>query len=145
MPLVDRQQRRKLGDAVAPEMTLSVHCHRLDDIQTAVRIAEEFGLKYSLEHCTEGRQIAAWLGAKKAFAAVGPMLTSRSKIELRNQSWQNPAVGGLDDLDSVIEICLEVLLMRAVVHDGGEACVDALKDILKRAMVEVQGNGDGDV
>ena len=91
----DEPAERDLGmEALAAvlrrEMTLSVHCHRLDDIQTAVRIAEEFGLKYSLEHCTEGRQIAAWLGAKKAFAAVGPMLTSRSKIELRNQSWQNP-------------------------------------------------------
>ena len=54
-------------------------------------------------------------------------------------------MGGLDDLGGVIEVGLEVLLMRAVVHDGGEACVDALKDILECTMIEVQGNGDADV
>ena len=39
-------------------MPFRVHCHRLDDIQTAVRISEEFSLRYTIEHCTEGRLIA---------------------------------------------------------------------------------------
>ena len=68
-----------------------VHCHRLDDIQTAVRISEEFSLRYTIEHCTEGHLIAPWLAEKKAYAAVGPTLSSKPKIELRNKSWDTPA------------------------------------------------------
>jgi imidazolonepropionase-like amidohydrolase len=67
-----------------------VHCHRADDIQTAVRIAEEFGVLYTIEHCTEGHLIANWLAAKKVRAAVGPSLTSKVKIELRNKTWDTP-------------------------------------------------------
>ncbi|MBR1672704.1 MAG: amidohydrolase [Fretibacterium sp.] len=79
-----------LAAVLRRETPLRVHCHRLDDIQTAVRIAEEFNLKYTLEHCTEGHLIAPWLAEKKACAAVGPTLSSRCKIELRNKSWDTP-------------------------------------------------------
>ena len=81
-----------LAAVLKREIPLRVHCHRLDDIQTAVRIAEEFDLKYTLEHCTEGHLIASWLAEKKAYAAVGPTLSSRCKIELKNKSWDTPAV-----------------------------------------------------
>lgn len=67
-----------------------VHCHRSDDIQTAVRVAEEFGLDFTIEHCTEGHLIADWLASKKVRAAVGPTLTSKTKIELRNKTWETP-------------------------------------------------------
>lgn len=67
-----------------------VHCHRSDDIQTAVRIAEEFGLVYTIEHCTEGHLIAPWLAQKNVRAAVGPTLTAKSKLELRNKTWDTP-------------------------------------------------------
>jgi imidazolonepropionase-like amidohydrolase len=72
------------------ELTFRVHCHRMDDIQTAVRVAEEFGLRYTVEHCTEGHLIAPWLAEKKVFAAVGPTLSARVKIELRNKTWDTP-------------------------------------------------------
>ncbi len=74
------------------EVPLRVHCHRADDIQTAVRISEEFNLSYTIEHCTEGHLIAPWLAEKKVFAAVGPTLSSKSKVELRNKSWDTPRV-----------------------------------------------------
>lgn len=69
-----------------------VHCHRMDDIQTAVRIAEEFNLRLTLEHCTEGHLIAPWLAEKKACAAVGPTLSAKVKVELRNKTWDTPLV-----------------------------------------------------
>ncbi|MDR3232031.1 MAG: amidohydrolase [Synergistaceae bacterium] len=80
LPVLDRQ------------LVYRVHCHRMDDIQTAVRVAEEFALRYTLEHCTEGHLIAPWLAEKKAFAAVGPTFTSRAKIELRNKTWDTPRI-----------------------------------------------------
>jgi imidazolonepropionase-like amidohydrolase len=73
-------------------LTLRVHCHRVDDIQTAVRIAEEFDLDFTLEHCTEGHKIAPWLAGKKVRAAIGPTLATKSKIEVRNKTWDTPRI-----------------------------------------------------
>lgn len=68
-------------------LPLSVHAHRADDIATAIRICEEFGLVYTIEHCTEGHIIADYLGKRRVKAAVGPVISSRSKLELKNKSW----------------------------------------------------------
>lgn len=79
------------------ELLLKVHAHRADDILTALRLAKEFHLRISLEHCTEGYMIAKELKAQTdALGGVpvilGPLLSDRSKIELRNQSFRAPAV-----------------------------------------------------
>lgn len=79
-----------LLDVLDRKIPFRVHCHRSDDIQTAVRVAEEFGLDFTIEHCTEGHLIAEWLSGKKVRAAVGPTLTSKSKIEVRNKTWETP-------------------------------------------------------
>ena len=81
-----------LVSVLQQRIPLRVHCHRLDDIQTAVRVAEEFDLRFTIEHCTEGHLIAPWLAEKGVFAAVGPTLSSRSKIELRNKTWDTPLI-----------------------------------------------------
>lgn len=70
------------------EVPLSIHAHRADDIATAIRICEEFGVKYTIEHCTEGHIIAEYLGKKQVRAAVGPTMSSRPKLELKNKSWE---------------------------------------------------------
>ena len=54
-------------------------------------------------------------------------------------------MGGLDDLGGALEVGLEVGLVGAVVHDGGEAGLDAGEGLVVGAVIEVQGNGDGDV
>lgn len=75
---------------------VKAHAHRADDIMTALRIAEEFGLRLSLEHCTEGYLIAdELLAAQRARGVrviVGPLFTDRSKPELREQSYKAPAL-----------------------------------------------------
>lgn len=70
------------------EIPLGIHAHRSDDIVTALRLAEEFNLECTIEHCTEGHLIAEYLGNRKVMAAVGPTLTSKVKIELKNKSWE---------------------------------------------------------
>lgn len=70
------------------KIKLSVHSHRADDICTAVRIAEEFGLDFTIEHCTEGQFIAPWLAAHHVKAAVGPTFGVPVKPELRHQGWE---------------------------------------------------------
>lgn len=68
-----------------------IHCHRADDIFTAIRIAKEFDIRYTLLHCTEGYLIADELKNDNADAIVGPFLTTRSKPELAAQSRENAA------------------------------------------------------
>jgi imidazolonepropionase-like amidohydrolase len=81
-----------LVPALDGELAFRIHCHRSDDIQTAVRISEEFGLNYTIEHCTEGHLIAPWLAEKHVRAAVGPSLSSKPKIEMRNKTWDTPRI-----------------------------------------------------
>jgi imidazolonepropionase-like amidohydrolase len=69
-----------------------IHCHRTDDILTAVRIAEEFGLRFSLEHATEGYKVAELLAGKRIPCVVGPILFSRVKYELRELTPRNPGI-----------------------------------------------------
>ncbi|MBR6790217.1 MAG: amidohydrolase [Oscillospiraceae bacterium] len=63
-----------------------IHCHRADDIFTAVRIAKEFNLDYVIVHCTEGWMVADILKAEGVSAVCGPILCDRSKPELRNMN-----------------------------------------------------------
>jgi imidazolonepropionase-like amidohydrolase len=81
-----------LGKALRREMKVRIHCHRKDDILTAIRISEEFNLDYVIEHCTEGYKIADVLGAKGVWATVGPLLMSREKMELSEVTLQNPGI-----------------------------------------------------
>lgn len=74
------------------EIPLKCHAHRADDILTAVRIAKEFGVSMTMDHCTDGEVIADEL-AKEGFPAfVGPSLGGKSKVELQNKSFTTPAV-----------------------------------------------------
>ena len=74
------------------EMPLKAHAHRADDICTAIRIAKEFGVKMTLEHCTEGHLIPEVVARSGFPVAVGPTLTNASKIELVNKSFETPGV-----------------------------------------------------
>lgn len=74
------------------EMPLKAHAHRADDIMTAIRIAKEFDVDITIEHCTEGHLIKDILLEEGICACVGPLLTDRSKIELRNQSLKAPGI-----------------------------------------------------
>jgi len=98
-----------LGPLLRGELPLKIHAHRSDDILTAVRIANEFGLSYTLDHCTEGYLIADLLaeaykmGLQDGYGLgepgkgrlvgviTGPIISDRSKPELSRASIENPA------------------------------------------------------
>ncbi len=71
------------------EEPFRIHAHRSDDIITALRIADEFGVRCTIEHGTEGHLIAAFLAKKRIPVAYGPILTSRSKLELNSRGATN--------------------------------------------------------
>ena len=64
------------------KIPLKAHVHRVDDIFTAIRIAKEFGLGLTLDHCTEGHLIAEEIYKSGFPAIVGPSLASRTKKEV---------------------------------------------------------------
>lgn len=74
------------------ELPLKAHAHRADDILTSIRIAKEFGVKLTLDHCTDGALIADELAEEGYPAFVGPSLGSKTKIELANKSFTTPKV-----------------------------------------------------
>ncbi len=104
----DKVKKRDVKlEAVIPllrgEIPLRAHAHRADDIITAVRIAEEFKIeKLVIEHGTEADLIADYLFEKKVAVALGPMLTPRIKMELRNRNYAS----ALKLMDSGLKVAL---------------------------------------
>jgi len=74
------------------EIPMHFHAHRADDIFTAIRIANEFDINIALVHCTEGHLIAEYLKEENIPIFLGPILTDRSKPELKNQSLSAPKI-----------------------------------------------------
>jgi imidazolonepropionase-like amidohydrolase len=88
---VDRDLKLEaLGRVLRREIPWRQHCHRADDIATAMRIAEEFGYDLVIDHGTEAHLVADLLAARGIPVIIGPLFTSRSKVELRNRSLANP-------------------------------------------------------
>jgi imidazolonepropionase-like amidohydrolase len=73
--------------ALKKEIPVRIHAHRADDILSAIHFAEEFDLDLRIEHCTEGHLIADELIGRNLKVSVGPTLTRRSKVELKNKTW----------------------------------------------------------
>ncbi|MBQ8932226.1 MAG: amidohydrolase family protein, partial [Ruminiclostridium sp.] len=123
------------------------HCHRADDIFTAIRISKEFGLDYVLIHCTEGHLIAEELKEENAVAVVGPVLCDRSKPELRNHTIETASA--LYKAGVKIAICNDhpvvpqqyLPLSAALTVRGGLSVEEALKAITINA-AEIGGIAD---
>jgi len=74
------------------EIHLKAHAHRADDIFTALRIAKEFDVDITLDHCTEGHLIPEELKEAGKACLIGPTFGSRVKYELKNKSFETPKI-----------------------------------------------------
>ena len=74
------------------KIPLKAHVHRTDDIFTAIRIAKEFGLGLTLDHCTEGHLIAEEIAESGFPAIIGPSLASRTKDEVSLSDFKTPGI-----------------------------------------------------
>lgn len=74
------------------EIPLRAHAHAADDIMTAIRIAEEFNLQLTIEHATAGHKIADELAKRNIAATIGPSITARVKVELKDRTYRTPAL-----------------------------------------------------
>jgi imidazolonepropionase-like amidohydrolase len=73
-------------------MPVKIHAHRADDIMTAIRIMEEFGLKGTIDHCTEGYLIPEALKKHNASCILGPTLCNKSKPEVQNKEFESAKI-----------------------------------------------------
>lgn len=79
-------------DLFEGKIPLKAHVHRADDIFTAIRIAKEFGLGLTLDHCTEGHLIAEEIADSGFPAIVGPSLASRNKKEVSSSDFKTAGI-----------------------------------------------------
>ncbi|MGE4282375.1 MAG: amidohydrolase [Clostridia bacterium] len=84
------------------EILVKVHAHRSDDMFTALRIAKEFDINITLEHCTEGHLIADYLKEVNVPVMVGPSFCDRSKVELKNLTFKTSGVLAKEGLSVAI-------------------------------------------
>lgn len=90
--LADEKRVRDLGmenlaKVLNKEIPLRIHAHRANDIVTALRIKREFDIDLSLEHGTEGHEIAEFIAKHEVPVSVGPTMSSRSKVETKRKGW----------------------------------------------------------
>lgn len=117
------------------EIPLKAHAHRADDIFTSLRIAKEFDVNITLDHCTEGHLIVDELVKEGKPAIVGPTFGNRSKFELQNKSFDTPralteaGVKVAITTDSPVIPLQHLPLCAGLAHNAGLSEIDALKAI----------------
>ncbi|MHA2250211.1 MAG: amidohydrolase [Candidatus Kariarchaeaceae archaeon] len=81
-----------LIDVLEGSIPIRCHSHRADDIRTIIRIAEEFSLDLVIDHATESHKIAELIAEKELPVVVGPLMTARTKRELRDRTLETPGI-----------------------------------------------------
>ena len=81
-----------LVEVLEKKRTVHFHCHRADDLMTAVRIAEEFGFEIVLQHATEGYRVAEVLAKKKIPVSLTLIDSPGGKAETMGLLEENAAI-----------------------------------------------------
>jgi len=81
-----------LGAVLRREIPVRIHAHRAHDMETALRIVDEFKLRAVLDHCTEGFLICDEIARRGIPAIIGPDLSSKSKLETGSKRPDTAAV-----------------------------------------------------
>ncbi len=124
-----------LGLVLQREIPWRQHCHRADDIATAMRIADEFGYRLVIDHGTEAHLLAETIAAKQIPVVIGPLFTSRSKVELRNRSLQNPGKLAAAGVRIAITTDHPVVPIHFLIHQATLAVKEGLdRDAALRAL-----------
>lgn len=117
------------------KIPLKAHVHRADDILTAIRIAKEFHVDMTLDHCSEGHLIAADVKESGFPAIIGPDLASRNKIEVQNMAFKTVGILNKAGVKTAITTDHPVSLIQALPICAGLAVkagldeMEALKSI----------------
>jgi imidazolonepropionase-like amidohydrolase len=104
------------------------HCHRADDIATAIRLSEEFGYKLIVNHGTEGHLIADVLADKGIPVIIGPLIVGRSKVEVRKRHLRNPGILARAGVEIAITTDHPVVPIDFLVHQATFAVKEGLDE-----------------
>jgi len=77
--------------ALQGKVPILARAHRVDDILTAVRLADEFKLKLIISHGTEAYKVADLLAAKHIPVVVGPITVQPERVETLGAIYDNAA------------------------------------------------------
>ncbi|MFI7615183.1 amidohydrolase [Nonomuraea terrae] len=108
------------------ELPWCQHTHRADDIATALRLAGEFGYRLVINHGTEGHLLADTLAERNVPVIIGPLFTSRSKVELRQRSLRNPGILARAGVEVAITTDHPVVPIHFLVHQATLAVKEGL-------------------
>ncbi|WP_104178670.1 amidohydrolase [Cryobacterium sp. Y50] len=118
--------KEALARVFSGELVWDQHVHRHDDIATAIRLAEEFGYRLVINHGTEGHKVADVLAEKNIPVIFGPMLTARTKVELRDRAIGNLAVLAAAGVRVAITTDHPVVPVNFLVHQAALAVKEGL-------------------
>jgi imidazolonepropionase-like amidohydrolase len=104
------------------------HTHRADDIATAMRLADEFGYRLVINHGTEAHLLADLLADKEIPVIIGPLFTSRSKVEVRRRSLRNPGILARAGVRIAITTDHPVVPIHFLVHQATLAVKEGLDE-----------------
>lgn len=78
-------------DLLEQKETLRVHVHKTDDIASLLRLADDYGLKVTVEHTCDvfEQEIYRELARRNIPVVYGPMDSLAYKVELKHESWRN--------------------------------------------------------
>src|SRR5690606_2566705 len=108
------------------ELYWDQHTHRADDIVTAVRLAEEFGYKLVVNHGTEAHLVADFLAERDIPVILGPLFTSRSKVELRQRTLRSAGILARAGVRLAITTDHPVVPINFLVHQATLAVKEGL-------------------
>lgn len=106
------------------------HAHRADDIATALRIADEFGYELVLDHGTEAHLLADVLAERGVPVLIGPLFTTKSKVELRGRSIANPGKLAAAGVEISIITDHPVIPIHFLVHQATLAVKEGLDPVV---------------
>jgi imidazolonepropionase-like amidohydrolase len=115
-----------LGKVLRREIPWRQHCHRADDIATALRLAEEFGYDLVIDHGTEAHLLADRIAARGIPVIIGPLIVSRSKPEVRARSMANPGLLARAGVTIAITTDHPVVPINYLVHQATLAVKEGL-------------------
>ena len=118
-----------LGLVLRREIPWRQHCHRADDIATAMRLAREFGYDLVIDHGTEAYLLADQIAAAGIPVVIGPLITSRSKVELRNRTMASPGLLAAAGVTIAITTDHPVVPIHFLIHQATLAVKEGLDPV----------------
>ncbi|WP_328604617.1 amidohydrolase [Amycolatopsis sp. NBC_00345] len=115
-----------LAKVLDGELYWDQHVHRADDMVTAIRLADEFGYKLVINHGTEGHLIADLLAERDVPVILGPLFTTKSKVELRHRSLRSPGILARAGVKIAITTDHPVVPINFLVYQAALAVKDGL-------------------